>query len=141
MIHKTTIKNYLPFPFSTKAVAFTLIFNCTFLFSLAQVEKEDEQVEKKIENLAVTADENTDFSEIAEALTYYKSHPIDLNNATRDELLESGLMNEMLVNALMDHIAASGKLITLEELQTIDEFDDATIENLLPYVKVNTESP
>lgn len=141
MINRYAIKNYLLNDVKLQVRVLILIFSLSSFRSFAQIEKEDEQVEKRIENLATSTDENTDFSEIAEALTYYKSHPIDLNNSNREELLESGLMNEIQVTALLDHISRTGKLIALEELQTIDEFDDGTIENLLAYIKINSESP
>lgn len=102
----------------------------------ANENKADEKIEERIENIAVTADENTDFTEIADQLKYYLEHPIDLNRTSREELLELGLLSEQQAAAMLNHITAHGKLIALQELQSVEGFDLQTIYSILPYVKI-----
>lgn len=98
----------------------------------------DEKIEERIENVAQTADENTDFTELAENLKYFSEHPINLNNTNKEDLLQLGLLTDFQIDNLFKHIEKNGKLVTLQELQTIDGYDLETIYKLLPYVKVNT---
>jgi hypothetical protein len=101
------------------------------------VNTEDQKIEERIENIAQTADEGADFTEIAENLKYFSAHPINLNNTTREELLELGLLNDIQVENLFSHIEKNGNLLSPEELQTIDGFDRETIYAILPYIRVS----
>ena len=111
------------------------------MFSFAQDSESKKEgsnvVEQKIENLAESMEnESTDYTNLIDDLIYYISHPLDLNHATKEELLDLGLLNEIQINHLLKHIVKNGNLITLYELQTIQGFDKATIDKILPYVTI-----
>jgi hypothetical protein len=74
---------------------------------------------------------------LLDPLNYYHEHPIDLNHASQKELKELSLLNDIQISALLGHISRNGKLIALEELQTIDGFDAETIKRILPFVTLN----
>lgn len=97
---------------------------------------EEQRVEERIENLAQTADENTDFTEITDQLRYFSENPLNLNHASETEVTQLGLLTDFQVKNLFMHIKTHGKLIAVEELQTIEGFDAETITNILPYVQV-----
>src|SRR6185436_19359605 len=69
----------------------------------------------------------------------FREHPLNLNTASREDLESLVLLNDLQVQALLDHIARYGKLLSLEELQTIDGFDPKTIFIILPFIKVNEQ--
>src|SRR5207247_10098756 len=62
---------------------------------------------------------------------------LDLNSTTREELESLIILNSLQVEALLNHIKENGRLIALEELQTIDGFDLQTIYRILPYVTLD----
>jgi hypothetical protein len=103
----------------------------------------DDAVEQKIENVTesinqdAASDKEIDYTTLLDNLNIYKEHPLDLNTATKEQLENLTLLNDLQVQALLAHIAKNGKLISLEELQSIDGFDLQTIYNILPFVKVN----
>ncbi len=99
----------------------------------------DQKIEERIEGVASSTDETTDFTELAEALKYFADHPINLNNTTKDELTLLGLLTDYQISNLLKHIATNGKLISLQELQSVEDFDLETIYKILPYVKVSFE--
>ncbi|HYG02388.1 MAG TPA: helix-hairpin-helix domain-containing protein [Chryseosolibacter sp.] len=70
---------------------------------------------------------------------YYQlvSHPINLNEATADQLRMIGVLTEKQIVALISHIEANGKIISIHELQTIEEFDLNTIHKLKVFVTVD----
>jgi hypothetical protein len=45
-------------------------------------------------------------------------------------------LNEILIQNLLAHLNKHGKLIALEELQTVDGFESNTIQMLLPFVQI-----
>lgn len=129
---------------------------CTFLFVnilflcsnndlLAQVPdqgdpRKENVIEQKIETIAEQAeDENLDYSVLLDELKYYLENPINLNFATREELEQFGLLDDIQINNLLNHIAKNGKLIAIYELQTIDGFDAVTIQRIFPFVVVKVD--
>lgn len=99
---------------------------------------DDSQIQQQLENIAEsTENEDADYTNLLEDLVYYKEHPINLNKTNREELKQLGLLSDIEINNLLNHIKKNGKLITIYELQGVQGFDIQTIEKILPYVKVN----
>ncbi|MEW6469553.1 MAG: helix-hairpin-helix domain-containing protein [Bacteroidota bacterium] len=98
----------------------------------------DDDIQQKIENVAENLNnEDADYTNLTEHLSYYRERPINLNSAGKDELMELGLLSEIQVNHLLAHIQKNGKLLTIHELQSIAGFDLETIRKILPYVFVS----
>ncbi|MEP7264330.1 MAG: helix-hairpin-helix domain-containing protein [Bacteroidota bacterium] len=110
-----------------------------FVFSAQLYAQTDIIEQQKLEDAAQTAGEDADLTELETQRNYYRQHPLDINNADYQELMESGLMNELQAEALLYHIRKNGKLLRAEELQTINGFDPLTIQTLLQYIKVKPE--
>lgn len=125
------------------AYLFCLLLNTSFLFAQEvppqQATQVEQKVEERIENLAQTVDEETDFTEITEALRYFAEHPVNLNKTTREELRQLGLLSDVQIENLFTHIEKYGQLLALEELQAVDGFDLNTIYSILPYVSLKSE--
>ncbi len=100
-------------------------------------EELDQVTQDKIEDIASDIDADLDYNTLLDQLIYFREHPLNLNTATKDELESLSLLNPLQIQALLKHIEQNGKLVALEELQTIDGFDLETIYRILPYVKLN----
>lgn len=97
----------------------------------------DDPLNQQIEILSENGGaEDADYTALTENLQYYKEHPLNLNTATREELIDLGLLSDIQINNLITHRERFGALISIYELQAIDGFDLASIYILLPYVKV-----
>ena len=97
----------------------------------------EETVEEKIEIIGEeTESEDVDYSTLLESLNYYQQNPLNLNTADKEELERLLILNDIQITALLEHINKNGKLLRLEELQTINGFDAETIRKILPYVRV-----
>jgi hypothetical protein len=96
----------------------------------------DQELQEKIENVAENTTEDVDVSTLLDKLSYYSEHPLNLNEASREELEDLLLLDELQIQALQNHIRDNGKLIALEELQSVDGFDQETINKILPYVTI-----
>lgn len=133
--------------FTQVLAKYTVVLFLLLPFSLfAQIKEEDKNtiIEKRVEYLVEDAEEsNADYTTIFDQLSYYYDHPLNLNRAKLDELESLGLLTSIQINNLLVHIDKNGKLMTLEELQTVDGFDVESIKRLLPFIKVssNVDSP
>ena len=110
------------------------------LFSQQETDKDkNEIIEKRIELLAEqTESEELDYTTLLDELSYYFDHPINLNNANKEELRGLYLLNEIQIKSLLDHLKKNGKLITIYELQSVANFDVETIQQIMPFVKVGS---
>ncbi len=98
---------------------------------------EDDNIQEQLENMAeTTQNEETDYTDILDALTRFREHPINLNHTNKEELASLQLLNDIQINNLLTHTEKTGKLITIYELQGIEGFDMQTIQKILPYVRV-----
>ena len=112
------------------------------LITKSQTKEEDKNsiIEKRVEYLIEDAeDSDADYTTLFDQLSFYYDHPLNLNRADLDGLEQLGILTSIQINNLLLHIENNGKLMTLEELQTIDGFDLETIKMLLPFVKVSTD--
>jgi hypothetical protein len=99
----------------------------------------EELFQQRIESLAEEAEEELDFSELIEELEVFLRNPINLNFATADDLRRLYFLNDIQINSLLNHISMFGRLISIYELQSVEGFDMATIQAMLPYVRVSEE--
>jgi hypothetical protein len=118
-----------------------LIFLLPILFSLGianeRISAQNAVIEEIIEELAAASpDEDQDYSAIIEDLLFFSENPLNLNMATIESLEKLYLLNESQIINLMRYIDAKGPMKTIYELQLIEDFDFATINRLLPFVRV-----
>ncbi len=97
----------------------------------------EEDIQKqKIENYSEQTESEIDISEIVSNLEYYQKHPVNLNTASYDDIAALGILNDIQIKNLLDHINKDGKLLNVYELQTIDGFDQDIITRILPYILI-----
>lgn len=89
------------------------------------------------DNIVDLTDPETSNAELYENYYQLVSHPINLNKASEDQLRMLGILTEKQIEALVAHIKTNGNLISIHELQSIDEFDLPTIHKLKPFVAID----
>lgn len=100
----------------------------------------EEDFNQRIENMAEEAETEQDYSELIEDLEYLIQRPMNLNNASSDDLRRLPFLNEIQIANLLNHISMFGRLISIYELQSIEGFDMQTISSIQPYVTVSEET-
>jgi hypothetical protein len=115
-----------------------------FIFSIAKVvaqtyPRPEIDVEKFVEDLFNMQDEEANYEDLYEQLLIYYSDPVDLNQATRDDLLSLYVLSTEQINRFFEYKAKNGKLLSIYELQAIPDFDIQTIRKLLPFVIVQDD--
>ncbi len=137
--HRDTEVFHMLFSLCLRVSVVTLFFLLSSN-SFAQIDTKDENlIEKKVETIAENTEEEVDYTMLVDQLTQYIQKPLNLNNASRETLDELGLLNDIQINNLIEHIVRNGKLMSIYELQTIDGFDVQTIRTIAPYVTVSSD--
>lgn len=81
--------------------------------------------------------EDIDLTNIIQILNYRIERPLNLNTASFEDLQEIGLLSDVQIADLLLHIRVNGKLISIYELQSLKFWDLATIDLVLPFIKVD----
>lgn len=121
------------------AVSFTACL-CILFAQQARGQEKSEIIQQRIEFISEQLQaEELDLTNLIEQLNYYYGHPLNLNTATEEELNELSLLTPLQVNSLLLHRKLFGKFISIYELQSIESWDLATIQLVLPFVRVGKE--
>jgi hypothetical protein len=93
-------------------------------------------LEKFVEDLFNMQDADDNYEDLYESLLLLYVNPLNLNDATREELRSLYILSEQQINNFLQHRERTGKLLSIYELQAVAGFDLQTIYNLLPFVTV-----
>lgn len=93
-------------------------------------------IDNFIQELFSVQNDDVNYEDVYETLFQFYRSPLNLNNANREDLESLFVLSELQINSLLKHIQVNGKLLTIYELQAIPNFDQVTIDRLLPFVFV-----
>jgi hypothetical protein len=117
-----------------------LYFICALSYSQTDSLKTKDganEIEQRVENLAEGVDNaSADYTTLLDNLIYFSEHQLNINSASADDLKELGLLTDIQINSILNHIKNNGSLLNIYELQGIDEIDIQTIQKILPYIKI-----
>lgn len=109
-----------------------------FVATWARSQGKNELIQQRIEFISEQLEsEEMDLTNVVEQLNYYFEKPLNLNNASAEELKSLELLSDIQINDLLLHIKMFGKLITIYELQTLKYWDLQTIQLIRPFVRVD----
>ncbi len=95
----------------------------------------DDAVENNLESDESNLNDGTAY---LERLSYFREHPINLNNNENDiNLQEIGLLDPLLIKSIVEYKNLLGSFISIYELQAIPSMNMEKIKELLPYVVVS----
>ena len=116
------------------------LLTISFFFISLSFSQEDERtkiIEKRIEFIGeALEDSDIDFTNYLENLYFYFDYPINLNQATFDDLSNLHLLTDVEIVAILDYYKVYGKILSIYELAAIEELDRETIELIVPFVRV-----
>lgn len=78
-----------------------------------------------------------DFNTLLEELDQYRQNPLNLNKADEISLRDLRVLSDIQINNLLQYRALTGDLVSVYELQAIPGFDQATIQAILPFVRIS----
>ena len=99
----------------------------------------DDEVDMQVEDIMTNTEteSSVDYTIITDFLTDLRRNPLNLNLATREELLQLPGLNDILINNLFKHIAEFGELTSVFELQAIEGFTEKVVAAIQPYVSTD----
>jgi len=114
--------------------AVLFLFGSFFSFGQDKSELIQQRIEFVSEHLPP---EILDFSHLTELLNDYVEHPMNLNAVEEADLQAIFLLSDFQISAFLLHRRLFGKFITIYELQSIDFWDQETIDRVLPFVRID----
>jgi len=114
---------------------FLIFWVCQFC-TFSQV-NEETLVQQKMEEITETTQNEVDFSDLADKLDEFRNRPININKATDDELRRIPFLSQKQISNLITYKETYGELFSIYELQSIDGFDSASIQQMLPWITVS----
>jgi hypothetical protein len=123
-----------------KLLFIILFFNCltTIGQEIGSYEK-SKIIEQRVDFLLESNEGGTnDYTSLFEQLEYFFEKPLNLNNASRIDLINLGLFTDIQISNLSNHINKNGRLMSFEELQSIDGFSLDFLKMIRPFVKAGT---
>ena len=109
-----------------------LVLLCTALPAPAQ---SDEAVRAALYLTGADSPEDLD-DRLLEELESYRHRPLPVNLASRERMLESGLLSPYQIASLADYRSLSGDVLSLEELALVDGFGREAVDALGPFLSV-----
>lgn len=107
-----------------------------FLLVIAVTATAQTDPESALENTTGATDVVPEDDALLQEWEHLKRHPLQLNQAGAEELLNSGLFSAMQVNQLLRYRMLMGPLLHLHELLAVPGFDPPAIRQIRPYVKL-----
>lgn len=109
----------------------------TLTWSLNAQQAGQFDLEAFVEELFSLQEADVNYEDLYESLLLLYQNPLNLNDATTQELQSLYILSRSQITSLQTYISEKGKLLTLYELQLIDGFDYATIQRLVPFVTID----
>ena len=115
-----------------------LLFLCCFGLAKAQTDNDvvNQFIERYIEN---TTDE-VDIQQFASDLLGYFDNPLDLNKADASELFAVPFLDGFQALEIIQHRKQFGNFISIYELQVLPSFEIQDIRNILPFVRIKSQT-
>ncbi len=126
----------------TTFIVFIFLAGCPLLLFgqrdtvLSPIDPVREIIEDFLQN--AEGDIEFDYNTLFEDLETYLDRPINLNEATEEELKDLIFLDDVQIVNLLRYRNEQGNLIALQELQVIPGFDLATIRRILPFVTLRS---
>lgn len=92
-----------------------------------------------VQNLFPVQSQDINYEDVFETLFQFYQRPLDLNDATYEDLSALYILSENQLRNFYEYRAKAGRFISIYELQAVPDFDLPTIYKLLPFVVVRPD--
>jgi hypothetical protein len=123
-----------------KKILLFILYFCTqiAIYGQDKTEKlENFDIDAFIQSLFAVQDDNLNYADAYETLFQLYTNPLDLNEAERQELQSLYVLSEVQINNFLAYREKNGKLLSIYELQAIENFDNNIIKKILPFVTLD----
>jgi len=117
---------------------FTLL-SCTNLWGQNTASRND-IIEKVIENIAESSDEELDYTDLVEKFNDLFDKPINLNEASKIDLEQLYLLSDYQIQNLLEYRKESGLIYSFYEMRLLDGFNYSILQKIMPFVSIQIDS-
>lgn len=100
------------------------------------IPNQNEKLNDDLEDLARSNDAELDYSDLVDDYEYYGNHPININGADLEKLMELRLLTEAQLFSIQSYIKQNGPVMSFYELKYIPGIGIETLQKLAKYVVV-----
>lgn len=97
-------------------------------------------IEKTIENIAENSDETLDYTSLLESFNELYDNPINLNNASKNDLEQLHLLSAYQIQNLLDYRKESGLIFSFYELRLLNGFNYSILQKIIPFTSLKINS-
>jgi hypothetical protein len=90
--------------------------------------------EEQLEQIAEITSEEADLSDWSERFQKFLQHPLNINKASFEELIESGIFSTLQATAIIQHRERFDDYLSYLELQVVEGFDESDIRSVAPFI-------
>lgn len=120
-----------------KRLVMFLLFLSFMCITYAQdVESWRKMIADMLEQLAEQQDQDIDYEVMVDDLLNLAQNPINLNNTNREELERIFFLTDYQIENILFYQYNNGPILSIYELQAVEDLDGLTIERILPFVRV-----
>ena len=120
---------------------FWLFITFTFHLAVSSAQEIPGQLEQHLEEQSRLVDTETEDDSYQQELEYFLQHPINMNNASADDLRALKMLHEVHIYNFLAYRQLFGELVPIYELQAIPGWDLLTIRKILPFISINSVEP
>ncbi len=125
-----------PLPMLKRCIVTTgLLISMLPLTIDAQHMNAPEQIEAMIESIIENLEEESDAALIIEDLSAWAENPLNINNATANELSRLHMLDDIQIEKLLEHLKTYGPAYSIYELNGIDGFNPPLLKKMEPFVQ------
>ncbi|ADQ80204.1 hypothetical protein Palpr_2067 [Paludibacter propionicigenes WB4] len=118
-------------------VYLVLVLLCSYPVRAQDVISTTEQLIADIfEQYTAESEDDIDYDSFYEDLMFCAQNPINLNQATREQLEKLPFLSDNQVENILAYVYQSGSMQTIFELQLVEGLDMTDIRRMLPFVSV-----
>ena len=112
-----------------------LLFATALNFTEAQEPSQNARTfDDILETITDGLDEEADFGSMLEDLENYYENPMNINNATEDELKKLHLLNDFQIQQILDYRQKTGSIVSIFELNSLQGFNRELLEKAEPFI-------
>lgn len=125
----------MPSKFAFHLFCLVVFLCCNRLYSQENNSTTDNANQQLLEILSEQSDAAFDFDTYLENLSDLKQNPLDINHATTDDFIASGIFNADQTSNIINYRERMNGFSTLYELQNVEGFDYEFLKLILPYIQ------
>ena len=98
-------------------------------------------LEEIIEEIAANAEEDLDLSVIIDDLYFLWEYPLDINQASREDLSRLYLLNDFQIDRLLAYVRRYPPVLSVFELIYIEGFSSDLVRKISPFLSIGEKPP